>query len=86
MRRLLTAMAAGALVGGALALGSLTAAAADDSYCSQPGCTQAFGETICAGHGSFGAFGQDNNFAGGADGELTGLNNSSLCGNPQGNP
>ena len=35
-----------------------------------------------AGSGAFGFFGgQDNNFAGGADGTQTGLNNSSVCGN-----
>jgi hypothetical protein len=31
-------------------------------------------------HGSFGAFGKENNFAGGADGQQTGANNSAkLC-------
>ena len=41
--------------------------------------------TPCAGHGSFGAFGgRDNNFAGGASGDRTAFNNSTLCGNPQG--
>ena len=30
-------------------------------------------KTECAGHGAFGAFGKDNNFAGGANGEQTGL-------------
>jgi len=34
-----------------------------------------------AASGSFGAFGHDNNFAGGANGHLTGLNNSAVCGN-----
>lgn len=38
-----------------------------------------------AGSGAFGAFGQDNNVAGGADGYQTGLNNSALCGNRPGN-
>jgi len=38
-----------------------------------------------AGSGAFGAFGKDNNFAGGANGQQTGLNNSALCGNRQGN-
>jgi hypothetical protein len=37
-----------------------------------------------AGSGSFGAFGQDYNFAGGANGYQTGLNNSAVCGNRQG--
>jgi hypothetical protein len=34
--------------------------------------------------GSFNAFGKDNNFAGGASGDRTAYNNSTLCGNPQG--
>ncbi len=54
-------------------------------YGTQPGFDVANGKTECAGHGAFGAFGKDNNFAGGANGEQTGLNNSGLCGNRQGN-
>jgi hypothetical protein len=38
-----------------------------------------------AGSGAFAAFGPGTNFAGGADGTLTGLSNSALCGNRQGN-
>jgi hypothetical protein len=38
-----------------------------------------------AGSGAFGYFGLDNNLAGGADGQQTGLNNSAVCGNRQGN-
>jgi hypothetical protein len=39
-----------------------------------------------AGSGAFGAFtGKGNNFAGGADGHQTGVNNSSIAGNRQGN-
>ena len=38
-----------------------------------------------AGSGAFGAFGKDNNFAGGADGTATGLANSAICGNRPGN-
>ena len=38
-----------------------------------------------AGSGAFGYFGKDNNLAGGANGEQTGINNSSVCGNRQGN-
>ncbi|MBX4198625.1 hypothetical protein KW782_04865 [Candidatus Parcubacteria bacterium] len=38
-----------------------------------------------AGSGAFGFFGKDNNLAGGANGEQTGINNSSVCGNRQGN-
>jgi hypothetical protein len=54
-------------------------------YGTQPGFTVANEQTPCAGHGSFGAWGKDYNFAGGADGQQTGLNNSGLCGNRQGN-
>jgi len=38
-----------------------------------------------AGSGAFGYFGKDNNMAGGADGTQTGINNSAVCGNRQGN-
>jgi hypothetical protein len=38
-----------------------------------------------AGSGAFGFFGRDNNLAGGANGEQTGINNSAVCGNRQGN-
>jgi len=48
------------------------------------GCAQSMSNTPCAGHGAFGAFGKDNNFAGGASGDRTAFNNSTLCGNPQG--
>jgi hypothetical protein len=53
-------------------------------YGTQPGFAKANANTPCAGHGSFGAWGKDYNFAGGADGQQTGFNNSGLCGNPQG--
>jgi len=54
-------------------------------YGTQPGFTVSNANTECAGHGAFGFFGKDNNLAGGANGEQTGLNNSGLCGNRQGN-
>jgi hypothetical protein len=38
-----------------------------------------------AGSGAFGFLGKDNNLAGGANGQQTGLNNSAVCGNRQGN-
>ncbi len=38
-----------------------------------------------AGSGAFGYFGKDMNLAGGADGQATGINNSAVCGNRQGN-
>ena len=87
MRRFLIAISAGAMLGGALAAASVSAGASD-AYCSNSatGCAQSLSQTICSLHGSFGAFGKGNNFAGGADGDQTGINNSTLCGNPQGNP
>jgi hypothetical protein len=48
------------------------------------GCEHSQANTPCAGHGAFGAFGKDNNFAGGASGDRTAYANSTLCGNPQG--
>lgn len=38
-----------------------------------------------AGSGAFGWLGKDNSMAGGANGTQTGINNSSVCGNRQGN-
>jgi hypothetical protein len=38
-----------------------------------------------AGSGAFGYFGKDLNMSGGANGHQTGINNSSVCGNRQGN-
>jgi hypothetical protein len=38
-----------------------------------------------AGSGAFGFLGKNNNEAGGANGQQTGLNNSAVCGNRQGN-
>lgn len=37
------------------------------------------------GSGAFGYFGKGMNLAGGADGHKTGVNNSAVCGNRQGN-
>lgn len=54
-------------------------------YGTQPGFGVATEQTACAGHGAFGAFGKDNSLAGGANGYQTGINNSALCGNRQGN-
>jgi hypothetical protein len=52
-----------------------------------PGCNSdvagTFGATG-AGAGAFGFFGKDNNLAGGADGQQTGINNSAQCGNKDG--
>lgn len=60
-----------------------------DRYLDNPGRQQA-GEVGAqcdsgAGSGAFGYFGKDLNMAGGANGVQTGLNNSAVCGNRQGN-
>ena len=65
---------------------------ANAAYCdaSSNGCDQSMGNTECAGHGAFGAFGdkhgplEPHDFRGGASGDRTAYNNSTLCGNPQG--
>jgi hypothetical protein len=60
-----------------------------DRYIANPGRQQATEVGAqCgsgAGSGAFGFFGKDNNLAGGANGHQTGLNNSAVCGNRQGN-
>lgn len=60
-----------------------------DRYNNNPGRQQATAVGAqCgsgAGSGAFGYFGKDNNLAGGADGQATGVANSSICGNRQGN-
>lgn len=60
-----------------------------DRYLANPGRQQATEVGAqCgsgAGSGAFGYFGKDNNLAGGANGQQTGLNNSAVCGNRQGN-
>ena len=66
-----------------------------DRYLNNPGRQQATAVGAqCgsgAGSGAFGFFGKDNNLGNsnpngpGADGQQTGLNNSAVCGNRQGN-
>lgn len=60
-----------------------------DRYNNNPGRQQATAVGAqCgtgAGSGAFGFFGKDMNLAGGADGHATGINNSAVCGNRQGN-
>jgi hypothetical protein len=60
-----------------------------ERYLENPGRQQATDvEAQCgsgAGSGAFGYFGKDLSLAGGADGTQTGLNNSAVCGNRQGN-
>lgn len=77
-------VAASVLVGG-FVVGTAGTAFAADSY-GTPGTTVALSHTICADHGSFGAFGKTTNFAGGATGHVTGTDNAGVCGNPQGRP
>ncbi len=85
MKRIILTLA----IAGAATFGMSGVAAADSgNYCgsSSNGCDHSSANTQCSGHGSFGAFGgRDNNFAGGASGDRTAYNNSTLCGNPQGN-
>jgi hypothetical protein len=85
MRKIIcTSIAALALAG--LSAPAYAGSAGDGSgYGTQPGYDNAqTNSNGCAGAGAFGAFGKDYNLAGGADGTQTGINNSSLCGNPQG--
>ena len=84
----MTKTIAAAVVTGALAFAPAAFAgnAGDGSgYGTQPGFGVATSHTECAGHGAFGYFGKDFNMAGGANGYETGMNNSALCGNRQGN-
>jgi hypothetical protein len=82
---------AGVAVSAAMLGGMASTTFAANDYCgaSSNGCEHAAAAGAqCdtgAGSGAFGAFGKDNNFAGGANGTQTGLNNSALCGNRQGN-
>jgi hypothetical protein len=81
---------AGVLLGVAVLGSVIGPASADlDDYLENPGRQQATEVGAqCgsgAGSGAFGFFGKDNNMAGGANGTQTGLNNSALCGNRQGN-
>src|SRR4051812_29920624 len=93
---ILTAFIASTLLpmAGALAAGNSTPGI--DRYENNPGRQQATEVGAqCgsgAGSGAFGFFGKDNNLGvksdptdPGADGQQTGINNSSVCGNRQGN-
>jgi hypothetical protein len=72
---------------GVLVAGVAAPTFAANDYCgaSANGCAHSQANTQCAGHGAFGAFGKDNNWAGGANGDATAYNNSTLCGNPNPN-
>lgn len=78
-----------ALVAPAAALAAGNSTPGLDRYLNNPGRQQATEVGAqCgsgAGSGAFGYFGKDLNLAGGADGTQTGLNNSAVCGNRQGN-
>ena len=78
MKRTVCIIAAALLMVGA----SAGAASAANDYGSQPGYPIAMSNTVCAGHGAFGAFGPGNSWAGGANGTNTGIANSTLCGKP----
>ncbi|MBI2327105.1 hypothetical protein HYU92_02195 [Candidatus Curtissbacteria bacterium] len=104
IKKLATIGAAAALFA-ATAIPAFASNSGDGSdYGTQPGYSVANGNTICAGHGSFDAFGKGANlgietspgngdvqhatFLGswpgpGTNGTQTGINNSTLCGNPQ---
>jgi hypothetical protein len=100
IKKMLVGGAAGALMLGALAVPAFASNSGDGSdYGTMPGYTVATSNTACADHGSFDAFGKNASlgvekvhaiFLGsypgpGTDGFQTGLNNSGLCGNRQGN-
>ena len=100
MKKLTIGAVVGLVILFSLALPVLAGSEGDGSgYGIQPGFEVATSNTECAGHGSFGAFGKDaslgiqkvhatflQSFPGpGTDGTQTGLNNSGLCGNRQGN-
>lgn len=92
IKRFLVNASASALVFGSLATTAFAAGNSTpgiDRYLDNPGRQQATEVGAqCgsgAGSGAFGYFGKDLNLAGGADGTQTGLNNSAVCGNRQGN-
>ena len=79
----------GALAVPGIALAATSSADIND-YLNQPRTTAAASEVGAqngsgAGSGAFGYLGKDNNKAGGADGTKTGLANSAVAGNRQGN-
>ena len=83
MKRTASIIAATLLMVGASAGAASAGSAGDGSgYGTQPGFSVANTNTPCAGHGAFGLLGKDFNMAGGADGTQTGINNSTLCGQP----
>ena len=76
---------AASIVAAALLMVGVSAGAASADATTPPsanGYATARVNTICADHGAFNAFGPGNSMAGGADGTQTGINNSTLCGQP----
>ena len=73
------------IIAAALMMIGASAGAASADATTPPsanGYTTARANTVCADHGAFNYFGPGNNMAGGADGTQTGINNSTLCGQP----
>jgi hypothetical protein len=70
------------MVGASASMASASSVGDGSDYGTQPGFAVSTAATPCSGHGSFNAFGKDFNLAGGADGTQTGINNSTLCGQP----
>ena len=92
IKKFLIGSVAGAVLLGSFVIPAFAAGNSEpglDRYLDNPGRQQATEVGAqCgsgAGSGAFGYFGKDLNLAGGADGTQTGLNNSAVCGNRQGN-
>lgn len=92
IKKILVGTAAGVVMLGTMAVPAFAegnSTSGIDRYLDNPGRQQATDVGAqCgsgAGSGAFGYFGKDLNMAGGADGNQTGLNNSAVCGNRQGN-
>lgn len=87
-KTIIGAVASTALLAG-FAVPTFAATPPAAGYCtaSSTGCSTASSQTDCYGAGAFGAFGtygaSPHDFRGGANGTQTGINNSTLCGNPQ---
>lgn len=91
MKKTLVSVATAVALFGAMAVPAFASNAGDGSdYGSMPGFDQAQSQTACSGAGAFDYFGKDLNLGiktdptdPGANGTQTGINNSTLCGNPQ---
>jgi len=98
IKKILVGAAASAVMLVVMAVPTFASSTGDGSdYGTMPGYAVATSNTVCADHGSFNAFGKNASlgiekvhatFLGsypgpGTDGTQTGINNSTLCGNPQ---